>query len=316
MKPKENENNHTINEPNTIHVIAATDDRYAQHAGVMAASLFAHKNSSNVQLHVLVPPDFSSRSRLETVPRNGGGLAFHVLSGAMEVNRLKQRADITSATYYRLLMTEVVPSDIERAIYLDCDIIVRDGLSDLWTLDLGSKIVGAVIDPGFDRQALLGLPSAAPYFNAGVLLIDLAQWRRENIGRQALEFAETNPERLTFNDQCALNWILRSRWMALDRKWNMMTQYLGKATESGFEFSYPLSPVGRSAKIVHFNEPGRPWLYMSDHPFKQEYLRHLAVTPWRDYRPPDRYPHNVIVKNLARYAPVLLPGYLAMRRIM
>ena len=43
---------------------------------------------------------------------------------------------ISIATYYRLFITDVIPNDIEKIIYLDCDIIVNKDISELWEYDI------------------------------------------------------------------------------------------------------------------------------------------------------------------------------------
>ena len=101
---------------------------------------------------------------------------------------------------------------------------------------------------------------------------------------------------------------------ATDPAWNVQTPDFGREVNGAIEYPRRLSPTAALARIVHFSAPGRPWLYMDNHPFKPAYLSYLAQTPWRDERPSDRYPHNMIIKALRRRAPILLPIYLYLRR--
>ena len=66
---------------------------------------------------------------------------------------------------------------MKRVIYLDCDMLICGSIAELWYQPLGTAIVAAVVDPGFTQHAVLGLESTAPYFNFGMLLIHLEQWR-------------------------------------------------------------------------------------------------------------------------------------------
>lgn len=70
-------------------------------------------------------------------------------------------------------MIKLLP--VERALYLDSDVLVRGDLKQLWNIDLQGKAVGAVTDIGFPMGH--DHSTKAPYFNAGVLLIDLAKAR-------------------------------------------------------------------------------------------------------------------------------------------
>jgi lipopolysaccharide biosynthesis glycosyltransferase len=261
-----------------------------------------------------VPEEFSAGSRVaEALGPDADKVAFLPISEQI-LRGLPISKHISLATYYRLLIGDIAPRDIKRAIYLDCDLIVRADLTELWTTPLDGCVIGAVPDEGFQHRDKLGLAEDAPYFNAGVLLVNLEQWRGESVGAGALDFAGNHPERLTWSDQCALNWILRDRWLPLDATWNMQSRQFGEDVGQDFEYFRPVPAHALAARIVHFNWPARPWLYMSGHPFREEYLAYLRRTPWRNQPPPDRYPHNVIRQHLRRYAPPLLPLYMALRR--
>ena len=279
-------------------------------------SLVQHNTVLPFRVHVMVPPGFHSRAKLdEAAGEHARDLIFYVLDDAF-LKDLKQRDDLTVATYYRLLLGEVLPPELERVLYLDCDMMVRGDLAELWRMTLGSALVGAVPDPGFAANHILGLPPGASYFNAGLLLIDLVRWRAERVGAAALAFAADHPDRLTYNDQCALNWILRDNWLALDPKWNLQTGVLSRTINGWPKYFRPPPPVAETSRIVHFNSPGRPWLYVDDHPFKPDYLAYKARTAWREEGFADRYPHNMIIKFLLRHAPPLLPLYRSLRKVV
>lgn len=297
-----------------IQVVAATDDGYACQLAVMLLSLFERGGAPSIQVHALVPYDFKSASRiLEALGNHGSKVTFRRVDVSV-VADLKGRPDISNATYYRLMMGDLIPQSINRVIYMDCDMLVCGNMWELWQQPLGAALVAAVIDPGFKNHVLLGLPKPARYFNAGLLLVDLKRWREEKIGQKALEFAAANPARLTFNDQCALNWVLKDRWIELPIKWNVQTGFIGRTVNEHFFYPRGLREYLRGARIIHFNAPGRPWLYMDEHPFKSEYHALKARTPWSSQTCPDRYPHNIVIKHLRRWAPVLLPVYLYIRK--
>ena len=298
----------------TIQVVVGCDDGYARHLAVMLLSLFAHSRTLPVRVHVMVSPAFASRGQLdEAMGEHAGKLTYYrVATGA--VPGPVDRTDITAATYYRLLIGDVLPADLDRVIYLDCDMLVCCDVVDLWRQPLGAAVVGAVNDPGFEDHGALGIPSGSSYFNAGLLLINMKAWRGTSVGSEALAFRVAHPERITYDDQCALNWVLRGRWAKLDDVWNAQIRAFADLTGKGVRYFHPVPAAGQAARVVHFNCPGRPWMYMDEHPFKPAYLRYQAQTPWRGERPADRYPHNIIIKTLRRHAPPLLPVYNFLRK--
>ena len=109
----------------------------------------------------------------------------------------------------------------------------------------------------------------APYFNAGMQLIDLQPWRARNFGAQAISYAEENPEIVDWLDQDALNVVVGSDWSALPASWNWCT-----GGNSPGEFT--------SARIIHFTEQPKPNHVDCSHPAKQLFSRHRRDTPWRN----------------------------------
>ena len=62
-----------------------------------------------------------------------------------------------------------------------------------------------------------------PYFNSGMLLADLAQWREHNIAEQLLKTAACLNEAVPYGDQCFLNTVFRKSWLELNESWNFQT---------------------------------------------------------------------------------------------
>ena len=296
-------------ETETIQIVVSCDDCYARHLSVMLLSLFEHSISRPVHVHVLVAEGFCSRASLELgLGHAAPSLTFYLVPESVCTN-LRLRPDVTSATYFRMLMADFLPSDLQRVIFIDCDTLVQGDLSELWTIPLGQHIVGAVPDPGYEYDGVLGLQAYEPYFNSGVMLIDLWRWRNEQVGRRAFAFAEAHPERLVHMDQCALNWVLRDGWMALSPRWNLQCHALGEYVDKRFTYFIPIPRTLLQARIVHFNAPGRPWLYEDEHPCKPRYLALQAKTPWASVPQAGQYRSAVVRKALAHHAPALLPAF-------
>ena len=293
----------------TIQIVASCDDGYARHLCVMLLSLFEHAGSRPIHVHLLVPEGFDSRSLLlSALGPAAAFVSFHPVPEAICAN-LSIRPDVTSVTYFRMLMADFLPSDLQRVIFVDCDTLILGDLLPLWTIPLGRNIVGAVPDPGYEFDGVLGLASHEPYFNAGVMLIDLWRWRNEQVGRRAFAFATDHPQRLVHMDQCALNWILRDRWMPLSPRWNLQCHALGDYVGKRFIYFTPVPRELAQARIVHFNSPGRPWLYEDEHPCKPQYLALKARTPWAGVPEQGRYGRAVVRMALARSLRALLPAY-------
>ncbi|MFO8233654.1 MAG: glycosyltransferase family 8 protein, partial [Longimonas sp.] len=137
---------------------------------------------------------------------------------------------ISTSAYLRLYLPELLPNTCERVIYLDSDLLVNASLVPLWTEPLDEVALCAVQDyytpyvsstRGLDYYQELDLSPRTPYFNAGVMAINLSYWRAHNIGQTALQYIETYRDRLNFHDQEGLNAAVAGRWKPLDPTWNL-----------------------------------------------------------------------------------------------
>jgi lipopolysaccharide biosynthesis glycosyltransferase len=165
---------------------------------------------------------------------------------------------ISSTTYARLLITNILPKEISRVLYLDADILVLDDLSSVCGMALDDAVLGAVVDERVSTHIRMGntslkgmsLPCVQDYFNAGVLLIDLAKWRTSRIPEKALEYLELYPHS-AFSDQDALNFACDGVWKKLDPRWNYYQIDLKK----------PVSDLSAEQRpgIIHFQGCFKPW---------------------------------------------------------
>ncbi len=130
-------------------------------------------------------------------------------------------------TYCRTLLPQLL--NVPRLIYLDCDVLVFRNLDKLFDLELPhGKVLAAVPDSetpvlGDDSRAIaaaMGLPADGRYFNAGVVLLNLDELRKQNFTKQSLEFFRDWKGHYRFWDQSAINFLLHDRIAELPEHWN------------------------------------------------------------------------------------------------
>jgi lipopolysaccharide biosynthesis glycosyltransferase len=136
-------------------------------------------------------------------------------------------------------------------------------------MDLRGKSAAAAPDGVESTEALErathGIRQESDYFNAGVLLFDLAMWRAEKITDKILSFARTTKAELLLLDQSALNVVLEGEIQVLGKEWNFF--YLAKIRDIP------------DPKIIHYAGPNKPWqLRLS--PYYDLYRFHRSHTPW------------------------------------
>jgi lipopolysaccharide biosynthesis glycosyltransferase len=267
----------------TIHIAFGVDAPYLPHLAATIASLTAtapRAKFSFIVLHGGLPGEPKAM-----VEATAPSAAFRWVEIGDEVLRgLDGHWHISRATFYRLILPDILEPEVRRLIYLDSDLIVARDIRELWTADMESRVIAAVYDAGIDavpfakRWGLAPVPGS--YFNAGVLLIDMERVRGEGIFRTAFDFLLANRPELGFMDQDALNHTLWRQWRVLDPVWNVQRSMLF----SNWASDSPafLRPRGRPA-IVHYTGDQKPWIANTYHPYAWLYWRALARTPfWSD----------------------------------
>jgi hypothetical protein len=162
----------------------------------------------------------------------------------------------TDVVYLRLALPAAFAAEYRRLLYMDADVFVQGGdFAGLLGLDLGGRVLGAVRDntqwraPGRRPEQFrrLGLP-AAPYFNAGVLLIDVGAFNDSGLLERCVAFGRTHRDRMIRHDQNLLNGTLQGDWAELSPAWNW--QY----TRASMLFE-----AMETAHVIHFIGPKKPW---------------------------------------------------------
>jgi lipopolysaccharide biosynthesis glycosyltransferase len=237
-------------------IVLACDGSYAMQLATTLRSLVeANRRAWPLDVHVFAE-DVCERDRrrvLGSLPR--GSASIRWVEADLEAYRGFTTPEwISKATFARLLIPAAFEDTVARVLYLDADILVLDDLAPLWETDLDGAVVAAVldrVDPQLKAGAagLDGLPRVQDYFNAGVLLIDLHQWRRERITERALAYSASHPDS-PYSDQDALNVVCDRRWKRLPRRWNF---------QDHFDTRISAMPPERRPAIVHFISGFKPW---------------------------------------------------------
>lgn len=178
---------------------------------------------------------------------------------------------LTMASYHRLLLGDVLPADVGRAIYLDVDILARRDITELARVPLDGRLLGACPDvhaprlgwnTGLPGWRELGLDPRAPNLNAGVLVVDLPQWRATGVAAQVAEYlrdraSSGSPVRLA--DQDGLNAVASDRWCEIDLCWNAQNYLVqDECWADAYLDPTQLEAARRDPWIVHYHY-AKPW---------------------------------------------------------
>jgi lipopolysaccharide biosynthesis glycosyltransferase len=298
---------------NSVHVLFCTNALFYQHMAVCLTSLLA--NNADLFFDVVIvsrPTEKLDEGKLRRSLRQfpNHSLVFReFMPPADQLLPLLPGTGYTIDTYTRLWAGEFFPAKVDRVLYLDADIVVVGSIGPLWRTDLGGAMLGAVDIPGSQQGvARLKMSAEHGYFNAGVLLINLKQWRETGAVRTVLNYINENPERVSY-DQDALNACFHLGRKRLDYKWNVISPFYREPLALPLP-RIDIETIRREALIIHFNGASKPWSYFADHPRTDEYWKYLRMTEWRDFIPSDRTPMNRLRKGVSVVMPAPLKRFL------
>ncbi len=277
-------------------LVCGADDAYAMPLAVTLHSALVnlHQDCDPVVYLIDGGIDPERRGKLEkTVDKARPGVTIRWYEPDMaRLEDLWVSGHVTAATYFTLLIAEAVPPSFERAIYLDSDVLVEADLSELWNVPFEGKALLAVQDylipflgwPGGPVNLRESPQANNPYFNAGVLVLNLARWRAKGIAGRVLAYLREHADKLTFRDQEGLNAVLSGDVGLIDPRWNVATSllWLERWPESSFKERMKDSRevLLEEPGIWHFTGPSKPWHDGFTHPARDRWQRHREQAGW------------------------------------
>lgn len=270
-------------------LVFASDERYARALSVALYSTLRHlSRTANPDLYVLDQGmTASSRARLQRVIANSPRkvCTYWLAIGNESLPRTLHGSYLSSAAYSRLLIPRLLGHHVRRAVYLDADILVRGDLSPLFSIDLHGTPLAATRDLGIpttdhDRSGIPPPVKPRPYFNTGVLVLDVDRWRAQGLADRALEYAAMSDPPLLWADQDALNAVIDT-WQELDQKWNLQEVSVDLSKRRLLiDRGYRRRRSYLTARVLHFVGPPKPWDNRCETPGTLIWLCTLARSGW------------------------------------
>jgi lipopolysaccharide biosynthesis glycosyltransferase len=265
-------------------IVCAVDRGYLRHCAAMLHSL--RESNPDEELTVFVVHDtLDPEEKARFIAYTSAFLPSISLlqADASRLEGFPVSGHGSLAAYFRLLLPDLLPAGVSRFLFIDSDAVVVDSLRPLWEQPLAGHALAAVPEHQLscaDHGYVFG-----EYFNSGMMLVDLDQWRRSDLLETGRAFARANPHRLRHWDQDVLNHLFAGAWLAMPERWNACPHLFG--LNAFYDMSRDkLTAAQRESidhpAIIHFAGPGpvKPWHYRCEHPWRDTYRRHIADTPW------------------------------------
>ena len=295
-----------------ISILCATDNNYAPYCGIMLTSLFESNKDCVFSVYVLINGDFSSQNKrkYKMLEEKYGSKVILVtmdetLFSKLPMDTEGSHSHITSPTYYRLMASSILPQEVKKCIYLDCDIIVCGDIKSLWNVDLTDRAVAGVKDCSSEQhRQRLGYPSHYAYINAGVSVYNLDYWRENHIQERAFKYINVHKDELPLMDQDTINGLLFDKMVLVSQRYNFQALFYDKKFWERYEDTYRKELVEESlhAVVIHYCTRLKPWHF--------RYSGGFCYAIWDKFRKISLWPNCGIRKPKGKYVKYLVKRFL------
>ncbi|MSS14427.1 DUF4422 domain-containing protein [Porcincola intestinalis] len=262
-----------------IAIALSANDYYVPYVSTLLLSIRDHISSYYNYDIIIMNRDISPESKRRLSEQfsdiNNVSLRFlDVSKYEKQFAHLFLRGHFALETYFRLLMPSILP-DYDKVLYLDSDIVVNADLAELYNEDIDGYLLAGCHDAdtaglynGFEPDKkeymdnVLKIKQPYEYFQAGVLLFNLKEFRDTYSTKEMLEFAASYKWQLL--DQDVLNFLAQDKTKIIDMSWNVMTNWRGiripNIINRAPKYLRDEYMDARShPKIIHYAGPDKPW---------------------------------------------------------
>ncbi len=277
---------------NFVNIVFSSDDNYAQHTAVAMASILL--NTSNpAKIRFFIIDDGITDDKKSKINGTAESLQSTVEFITVKNKQLMQgfvSGEISRACYFRIDIPNILPAEVTKVIYLDCDLLLYDDIQILWNTDIGDYPLAAVCDYGImaskrlrrQKAKCIGLPYKADYFNSGVLIMNLDAWRKADYSGKVIEIVQKN--KFPNHDQDALNKVFMNNWYVLSLRWNVIPPVFNlfmKILKSELLRKNAVE-AKKNPAIFHYAGGYKAWEYKLYQGFNDQYYKYLSYTDFKD----------------------------------
>lgn len=262
---------------NTIPIFFTVDDKYVPFLAVALQSLIENSSERNYYLIKILYTSITeeNQEKIKKYEKENVNIEFVDLNYYINKikNKLYTRDYYSVTTYFRLFIPNLYPQ-YNKALYLDCDIVLLADVAELYNIDMGDNLVAAAPDDVIQKievfqeyvEKVVGVADYRNYFNAGVLLMNLDELRKFDFQEKFLY----SLEKIKFavaQDQDYLNRLCKGRVKIISNVWDKMP--ISNDTDTN------------DLKLIHYNLAFKPW-HFEDILYKEYFWKYAKKTEFFD----------------------------------
>ena len=241
---------------NTINIALAADDNYAVCMGITILSVLKSASKEDKLVFHILENQISAKRKaeIESLKKFREFDIFWIPLNPSDFKQCKvTQRGLTLTTYARFLISDTIPCS--KVLYLDCDITIVNDIANLYNHNLKNNLVGAIVDNVVTSNDIfinyaenaLGV-SGQKYFNSGVLVMNLEEFRKNDIENKFLYLLNNYNFGTVAPDQDYLNVLCKDKVLYIDKGWDRMP-----IPDENFD--------DKNLRLIHYNMYQKPWRY-------------------------------------------------------
>lgn len=276
-----------------MNLAIASDEKYLHLALIAINSLFA-TTDGEIYIHFLANHVSEEGIKIiqDSIPKDRGKFFAYPIEDLEKMLGIEVPSSISITSYARLFIPSILPDSIDKVLYVDCDVLFADTIREFYNTNLEDSLVGGIQDLLLSSiyRKEIGISETEPYLNAGILLIPLNTWRKNDLQQKFLDYLLAHDGKVYHHDQGIINAVCAGRKTILPPRYNVISNY----------FTYPYKTLKKTSvlryseeqyntacinpAIIHFTGIicGRPWESICNHPFKAPFLSYRTQTVFKD----------------------------------
>lgn len=243
-----------------IPIFFSIDDSYAPYLAVALSSAIKNSSENRDYRAIILHQELSqeNQARLSMLEKPNFTIEFYEMKQGLETITDRSsnylRCDYFTLTiYFRLFIASMFP-ELDKAIYIDSDVVVLGDLAELYDTHLGNNLIGACRDKSVAdvpplvkyMEECIGVKKEK-YINSGVLLMNLKELRKNKFDEHFLCLLNAYHFESIAPDQDYINAICNGKILYLSDAWDTMPNNN--------------TPELVGAKLIHYNLFSKPWCY-------------------------------------------------------
>lgn len=282
-----------------LNVVYACDNNYAPYACISMCSLLENnRRFEEINIYVVlsqVTQKNQEKLRKQAERYHANFIPVDAAEIIREIKELKIPEYRGSyATNFRLFFHKYMAEDAEKFFYLDCDTIICGDLSEIYNRNMGEKCAYVVQDSLTNKyKQLIGFRPEEPYFNAGVMLVNVKNWKEKKCTERMLEHLRTERSAYCNPDQDLLNIVLRDSLEFVGPEYNFQpihrmleySKYIKLYENPSYYTEQQIQYAKEHPMILHtYRFLGEfPWHAENRHPDTEIFDHYMALSEQKDY---------------------------------